>query len=60
MSVDSTYSQYPFLSPFIAIDPVPIPRHIFVIAEIGINHNGSIEIAKKLIDMAKAAGCDAV
>ena len=32
----------------------------FVIAEIGINHNGDIEIAKKLISMAKNAGCDAV
>jgi len=31
-----------------------------VIAEIGINHNGSIEIAKKLIDLAKLAGCDYV
>jgi len=33
---------------------------VFFIAEIGINHNGDIEIAKKLIDMAKNAGCDAV
>ncbi len=33
---------------------------IFIIAEIGINHNGDIELAKKLIDMAKRAGCDAV
>jgi len=33
---------------------------VFVIAEIGINHNGSIEIAKKLIDIASTAGCDAV
>lgn len=33
---------------------------IFVIAEIGINHNGDIEIAKKLIDMAKDCGADAV
>ena len=33
---------------------------IFVTAEIGINHNGDIDIAKKLIDMAKKAGCDAV
>jgi len=33
---------------------------VFVIAEIGINHNGSLEIAKKLIDGAKATGCDAV
>jgi len=32
----------------------------FIIAEIGINHNGDIEIAKELIDMAKNAGCDAV
>ncbi|WP_407282806.1 N-acetylneuraminate synthase family protein [Methanolobus sp. WCC1] len=32
----------------------------FVIAEIGINHNGDINIAKQLIDIAKAAGCDAV
>jgi len=33
---------------------------IFVTGEIGINHNGDIEIAKKLIDMAKFTGCDAV
>ena len=32
----------------------------FVIAEIGINHNGDLEIAKKLIDGAIFAGCDAV
>ncbi len=32
----------------------------FVIAEIGINHNGSVENAKKLIDAAVEAGCDAV
>ena len=37
------------------------PGHpIFVVAEIGINHNGSIELAKALIDAATAAGCDAV
>ena len=30
------------------------------IAEIGINHNGSIDLAKKLIDVAASAGCDAV
>ena len=35
-------------------------KNIFVIAEIGINHNGSLDIAKKLIEMAKQAGCDAV
>ena len=33
---------------------------VFIVAEIGINHNGSLEIAKKLIEGAKAAGCDAV
>jgi N-acetylneuraminate synthase len=32
----------------------------YVVAEIGINHNGSIEIAKKLIDAAVAAKCNAV
>lgn len=32
----------------------------YIIAEIGINHNGSLEIAKKLIDIAAVAGCDAV
>lgn len=32
----------------------------YIIAEIGINHNGSLEIAKKLIDEAVAAGVDAV
>ena len=32
----------------------------FLIAEIGINHNGSLEIAKKLIDIAKETGFDAV
>jgi len=32
----------------------------FVIAEIGINHNGSVEIAKRLIDAAVSAGCNAV
>ena len=32
----------------------------FIIAEIGINHNGSVELAKKLIDIAVTTGCDAV
>ncbi len=32
----------------------------FIIAEIGINHNGSLDLAKKLIDMAIECGCDAV
>ncbi|MGB2807857.1 MAG: N-acetylneuraminate synthase family protein [Sedimentisphaerales bacterium] len=33
---------------------------IFIIAEVGINHNGDVEIAKQLIDVAKDAGADAV
>ena len=33
---------------------------VFITAEIGINHNGDIEIAKNLIEIAKSVGCDAV
>lgn len=33
---------------------------VFIIAEIGINHNGSVELAKRLIDVAAACSCDAV
>ncbi len=32
----------------------------YVIAEVGINHNGDIDLAKRLISVAVAAGCDAV
>ena len=35
-------------------------KPVFIVAEIGLNHNGDIEIAKKLIDVAVIAGCDAV
>ena len=35
-------------------------KKTYIIAEIGINHNGSLDIAKKLIDVAALAGCDAV
>lgn len=35
-------------------------RHVTIIAEIGINHNGDIELAKKLIEWAVLCGCDAV
>ncbi|WP_195962669.1 N-acetylneuraminate synthase [Clostridium tyrobutyricum] len=34
--------------------------HVFIIAEAGVNHNGNIDIAKKLIDAACKAGADAV
>ena len=33
---------------------------IYIIAEIGINHNGSIELAKQLIDISVETGCNAV
>jgi N-acetylneuraminate synthase len=36
------------------------PEDIFVIAEVGINHNGDMNVAKQLIDMAVDTGCDAV
>ena len=32
----------------------------YIIAEIGINHNGSLDLAKQLISEAAKAGCDAV
>ena len=34
--------------------------HCFIIAEIGINHNGDINLAKRLVKLAKDNGCDAV
>lgn len=49
------------------INPVRIGDHLigegqpcFIVAEIGINHNGSIETAKKLIDAVVNTGCNAV
>lgn len=33
---------------------------VYIVAEIGINHNGDLEVAKRLIDMAVSAGCCAV
>jgi len=37
-----------------------IQKKTYIIAEIGINHQGDINIAKRLIDIAAASGCDAV
>ena len=33
---------------------------VFIIAEAGVNHNGSIELAKKMIDVASSSGADAI
>lgn len=35
-------------------------KKIFLIGEIGINHNGSLKLAKKIIDLAVESGFDAV
>jgi N-acetylneuraminate synthase len=40
--------------------PVGAGAPAYIIAEIGINHNGDLALAKKLIDTAALAGCDAV
>ena len=37
-----------------------IMDNTFIIAEIGINHNGDLKIAKELIQTAKTCGCNAV
>ena len=39
---------------------IQMPKDIYVIAEIGINHNGDLNLAKEMIDVAVASGCDAV
>ncbi len=36
------------------------PSHTFIIAEAGVNHNGRLDLAKKLVDQAVRAGADAV
>ena len=39
---------------------IGVGEKVFIIAEIGINHNGDIEIAKQLMKSCKEIGCDAV
>jgi len=39
---------------------VGIGHPVYIVAEIGINHNGDLGLAKKLVDAALLAGCDAV
>lgn len=52
--------HFEFATSLVGESAWPIARHVLVIAEIGINHNGDVGIAKQLIDMAKETGCDAV
>ncbi|MBI9081300.1 MAG: N-acetylneuraminate synthase family protein [Pseudodesulfovibrio sp.] len=35
-------------------------RNLFIIGEAGVNHNGDLATAKKLVDVARVSGCDAV
>lgn len=39
---------------------IGVDQPTFIIGEIGINHNGNLQVAKRLIDAASLAGCDAV
>lgn len=39
---------------------IGVGRPVYIVAEIGINHNGNLDTALRLIDAAKSAGCDAV
>lgn len=53
-------NPFAFTRDLVQTAPFPVPRKCLIFAEIGINHNGDVAVAKKLIDMAKSAGCDAV
>ena len=39
---------------------VPAPGEVYVIAEAGVNHNGDVELAHVLVDLAADSGADAV
>ena len=49
-----------FYEDFIQTEPWPIVRKPFVVAEIGINHNGDMDLVRQLIDLAADKKCDAV
>jgi N-acetylneuraminate synthase len=57
---ESPVNPFAYAHELVQTDPWPIPKRVLIIAEIGINHNGDIDIAKRLIEQARAAGCDAV
>jgi N-acetylneuraminate synthase len=50
------------LTPAVRLGGKPVGHEYpcYIVAEIGINHNGDVELAKRLISVAVAAGCDAV
>jgi N-acetylneuraminate synthase len=52
--------ETPFWEDYIQTTPWHVVRNPYVIAEIGINHNGDVELAKRIIDVAREAGCHAV
>ena len=54
--------EAPGMTDTVRIGPLEVgaERPCFVVAEIGINHNGSLSLAKELIGAAVAAGCQAV
>ena len=52
--------NFKFATDLITSGAVPLSQHVLIIAELGINHNGDINLAKQMIDIAKKADCDAV
>lgn len=65
---DSAYTQVIRQTPRCALNPIvnisgrrigPGERS-YIVAEAGLNHNGSLEVAKQLIDRAMETGCDAI
>ena len=46
--------------PKLSAFPLINPAEVFIIAEVGVNHNGDVSLAKKLVDIAKEAGANAV
>ena len=53
-------SGKPFWEDFVQTEPWPIVRKPYIIAEIGINHNGDVNLAKQMIETAHECGCQAV
>jgi N-acetylneuraminate synthase len=52
--------DFAFATGLIQTAPWPIAQQALVIAEVGINHDGDVRIAKQLIDLANQTECDAV